>query len=163
MINESTQHVKPGAPDTSSPEFVYEMAMFASAFVRWAERGCDPDSGANSSSRLHLLVVLSWKGPQIMSKVSQELGVTPRTVTATVDALEQIGMVRRTPHPTDRRATILEIQDSAKEQAAQMMRTAAGKVGVIFDELSEEEKVQLVSILGKLSGRIDLELSRLQG
>ena len=43
-----------------------------------------------------------------MSDLGDELGVTARYVTSLVDGLEKEGLVRRVPHPTDRRATIIE-------------------------------------------------------
>ena len=60
---------------------------------------------------MRLLGSLHCKGPQIMSSISDELGVTRRNVTALVDALEEEGLVRRKPHPTDRRATVIEMTD----------------------------------------------------
>jgi DNA-binding MarR family transcriptional regulator len=44
-----------------------------------------------------------------MTSISDELGVTRPNVTALVDALEEEGLVRRKPRPTDRRATVIEM------------------------------------------------------
>jgi DNA-binding MarR family transcriptional regulator len=42
-------------------------------------------------------------------ELAQRLRVTPRNVTALIDALEATGFVRRSAHPTDRRAVMLEL------------------------------------------------------
>src|SRR5262245_38086809 len=79
---------------------------FERAFGRWAQshlHGCGV-----SPARTRLLGVLHCKGPQIMSGLSDALGVTPRNVTTLVDALEKEGLVRRLAVPTDRRATLVE-------------------------------------------------------
>lgn len=62
-----------------------------------------------SFARLKLLGTLDLMGPQIMNELSEQLGVTPRNITALVDALEAEGLVKRRPHPTDRRATVIEM------------------------------------------------------
>ncbi len=45
------------------------------------------------------------------SVLAEELHIAPRSATEVVDALEERGWVRRTPDPTDRRATVLTLTD----------------------------------------------------
>ena len=49
------------------------------------------------------------EGPVIMRNPGEELGVTPRNVTKLVDELEAEDLVRRLPHPSDQRATLVEL------------------------------------------------------
>jgi DNA-binding MarR family transcriptional regulator len=58
--------------------------------------------------RVRLLGVLIERGPMTSADLARELGLTPRAVTALVDGLEEGGLVRRTPHPSDRRAAVVE-------------------------------------------------------
>jgi DNA-binding MarR family transcriptional regulator len=60
-----------------------------------------------TSPRIRLLFALEVDGPRIMHELSVVLDVTPRAVTALVDGLEQAGMIKRCPHPSDRRATVV--------------------------------------------------------
>ena len=140
-------------------ELIEQVGPFAQALTKWGERCCVERFGEVSFARLHLLRALYVGGPQIMSGLSEQLGVTPRSVTSLVDGLEKDGMVRRKPHPTDRRATIVEFAGPAREKTEQMMQELAEHVGAIFDELSEEEVTQLMSITGKLSNRLSREMA----
>lgn len=71
-------------------------------------------------SRYELLQLLSFSrtGALPMAKASARLQVHPTSVTNTVDRLEAAGLVRRVPHPSDRRATLIEITDAGRESVA---------------------------------------------
>lgn len=49
------------------------------------------------------------EGPVIMRNPDEKLGITPRNVTKLVDELEAEDLVRRLPHPSDQRATLVEL------------------------------------------------------
>jgi len=72
-------------------------------------------------ARYEALVLLSFsrRGSLPLSVVGQRLQVHPTSVTNTVDRLEAQGLVRRVPHPTDRRTTLAEITDAGREVVAQ--------------------------------------------
>src|SRR5947199_5110025 len=89
------------------------------AFARWAQSLID--NCAVSPARIRLIGVLHCKGPQIMSGLSDALGVTARNVTTLVDALEKEGLVRRLAVPTDRRATLVELTAHGLEWATVAM------------------------------------------
>ena len=59
--------------------------------------------------RLRTLLLLDDGGPQMMSTLAKGLSVTPRAVTALVDALEQDGLVRRSAQPDDRRVWVVDL------------------------------------------------------
>jgi DNA-binding MarR family transcriptional regulator len=52
-----------------------------------------------------------------MREFADAMGIDPPNATAVVDDLESLGLVRRTPHPTDRRAKILEATRKGKDLA----------------------------------------------
>jgi DNA-binding MarR family transcriptional regulator len=62
-------------------------------------------------ARFEVLTLLSFtKGGSLpMSKVGSRLQVHPTSVTSSVDRLEVQGYVRRLPHATDRRTTLVQI------------------------------------------------------
>ncbi|BCK58227.1 MarR family winged helix-turn-helix transcriptional regulator [Nocardia wallacei] len=68
-------------------------------------------------SRYELLMLLrfSKSGALPMAVASARLQVHPTSVTNTVDRLEAADLVRRVPHPSDRRATLIEITDAGRE------------------------------------------------
>jgi len=48
-------------------------------------------------------------GSRPIAAIGQHLGLTPSTMTGLVDRLEKRGFLRREPHPSDRRATVLHL------------------------------------------------------
>ncbi|MFG1793863.1 MarR family winged helix-turn-helix transcriptional regulator [Nocardia sp. NPDC049149] len=81
-------------------------------------------------SRYELLMLLSFSktGALPMAKASARLQVHPTSVTNTVDRLESARLVVRVPHPTDRRATLIEITDAGRELVAQATEELNTKV-----------------------------------
>jgi DNA-binding MarR family transcriptional regulator len=60
-----------------------------------------------TESRAHLVWQLQQRGPCTQASLAADLHVTPRAVTALVDALVETGFVTRELHPSDRRATLV--------------------------------------------------------
>lgn len=71
-------------------------------------------------SRYELLMLLNFSktGALPMAKASARLQVHPTSVTNTVDRLQSAALVVRVPHPSDRRATLIEITDKGRELVA---------------------------------------------
>jgi DNA-binding MarR family transcriptional regulator len=65
-------------------------------------------------------------GPQTQRELAERLSADPPYVTLMVDDLEKLGLVRRQPHPTDRRAKLVELTASG--------RAAAARADAILDE-----------------------------
>jgi len=55
--------------------------------------------------------------PMSMSELAAALGIDPANATAIVDDLESLKLARRRPHPTDRRAKVVEATRKGKEMA----------------------------------------------
>lgn len=136
------------AAEDLSLRLVDEFAGFGPCYMRWVkslmqERGM-------TYARMRLLGSLHCRGPQIMSSLSDELGVTKRNVTALVDALEHEGLVRRRPHPTDRRATVIEMTGGGSAAAERMYEEHRASVAQLFENLSEDDQRELARLLGLL-------------
>jgi DNA-binding MarR family transcriptional regulator len=63
-----------------------------------------------------------------MAKASARLQVHPTSVTNTVDRLEAAKLVERVPHPSDRRATLIEITNAGRELVAKATEELNAKV-----------------------------------
>lgn len=64
-----------------------------------------------------MLLYFSRTGSLPMAKIGERLQVHPTSVTNAVDRLEAAGLVRRAAHPTDRRATLVDLLDDGRELA----------------------------------------------
>lgn len=56
-------------------------------------------------------------GPMAMGELASLMGIDPPNATVVVDDLERLGLVRRRPHPTDRRARLVELTRKGKATA----------------------------------------------
>jgi DNA-binding MarR family transcriptional regulator len=64
-----------------------------------------------------MLLHLSRRGSLPLGKIGERLQVHRTSVTNTIDGLEKIGLVRRVPHESDRRAVLAEIQRKGRKVA----------------------------------------------
>jgi DNA-binding MarR family transcriptional regulator len=85
-------------------------------------------------SRYELLMLLNFSktGALPMAKASARLQVHPTSVTNTVDRLEAAKLVERVPHPSDRRATLIEITDAGRELVAKATDELNAKVFAVL-------------------------------
>lgn len=72
-------------------------------------------------ARYEMLMLLhfSSRGSMPVNKASNRLQVHPTSITNAVDRLEAAGLVVRRPHPTDGRATLVEITKRGRRTALQ--------------------------------------------
>ena len=143
------------ADRTASAEALAVAAStFAGAFDHWSSRMA-AEAGA-SVPRLRLLYQVHCRGPQKMADLAEGLAVTPRNVTALVDGLEADGLVRRIPHSTDRRVTLVELTCNSDRVATQFGMYQASVAG-LFAEMTDDERRTLLRLLGALHDRMQAE------
>ncbi len=145
-------HSAQGAEDLSL-QLVEALASFERAYARWVEAPLQ--NSDFTYARIRLLGVLNRKGPQIMSALSDELVVSPRNITTLVDALEANGLVRRHPHPTDRRAILVELTPQSIETCAAMYTQHAKAVSELFSDLSQADQRELLRLLNLLGAGLE--------
>ena len=101
-------------------------------------------------ARYELLRLLSFTrdGAMPMASASARLQVHPTSVTNTTDRLEASGLLQRTAHPTDGRATLIRITPAGREivdaATAVINREFFSDVG-----LAADDRVALVEILAR--------------
>ena len=125
---------------------------FRRAFDAWVRKASVANAGV-SVPRLRLLYELHCNGPRKMADLAEGLGVTPRNVTALVDALEAEDQVRRVAHPTDRRITMVEITggSAAVDEGMRAFREA---VAGLFASVSPEDRMAFARVLRSIGPRI---------
>lgn len=106
-----------------------------------------------SMARVRMLTTLHDAGSMRMSDLAWELGVTSRTITSMVDALEDEGLLSRQPDPADRRAILLALTESG-EARLELIHRALNEIGsLVLSPLSERERVALDEMLTRLTER----------
>ena len=90
--------------------------------------------------------------PLTMRQVAERLRRDPSTVSLAADKLENLGLIRRRPHPDDGRKRTLELTDEgiATWAAVQDALHAAD----LFTHLDAAEQTQLLELLQRLGPRV---------
>lgn len=133
----------------------HAFAAFGPAYKRWAKtRLSDRQMNYTHTRALH---VLKCKGPQIMSGLGDDLGITPRYVTILIDDMERDGLVRRRPHPKDRRATLVELTEAGRAMCSAVgdghVEAAAELLRVLTPRQQEALLEAMQTLLGELQQR----------
>jgi DNA-binding MarR family transcriptional regulator len=101
-------------------------------------------------ARYELLALLHFSrtGALPLARIGSRLQVHPASITNAVDRCEAQGLVRRRPHPTDRRATLAELTEAGRELVVKATESLNREV---FTELglSTEDVESLTSVLGR--------------
>jgi DNA-binding MarR family transcriptional regulator len=96
------------------------------------------------------LLHLSVDQPTPMRELAGALRCDNSYVTTVVDGLEERGVARRRPHPTDRRIKVIELTEQGAALATRG-RAVLDQPPATFASLSEDESVVLLALLRKLS------------
>ena len=143
---------------SSSGEFTLDEALahafaaFGPAYKRWTNaRLADQHLNHIHARALH---VLKCKGPQIMSGLGDDLGITPRYVTVVIDTLEDEGLVRRRRHPSDRRATLIELTDTGQQTCGRHGEGHVEAAAELLQTLSPDQQRVLLQALHTLLGEL---------
>jgi DNA-binding MarR family transcriptional regulator len=96
-----------------------------------------------------MLLYFSRRGSLPLGKMGVRLQVHRTSVTNIIDQLERSGLVRREPHPTDRRTTLAEITDAGRETAENATQ-ALNEFAFGMRPLPDAELEHLTEILGRV-------------
>jgi DNA-binding MarR family transcriptional regulator len=133
-------------------DLVVEAVRFTKSFQRLLTRSAD---SSLSYDRARVLETLHCNGPRRMRDIADQVDLPARNLTAVADTLETEHLVRRTPHPTDRRATLLELTDAGRSAIESALAPRLMEIDALFDVLSTTEKATLLRGLKRLVDAMD--------
>ncbi|MGC5019345.1 MarR family winged helix-turn-helix transcriptional regulator [Micromonospora sp. DT47] len=93
-------------------------------------------------------------GPTTQRQLARTIGVTARNVTALVDGLEESGFVLRRPHPSDRRAILVQLTDTGRAVTEQLGADYAADSAQLFADLPPGGVQQFLAMLDTLMSRL---------
>jgi DNA-binding MarR family transcriptional regulator len=111
-----------------------------------------------SYARGRVVAALRTSGPVLMRALSEAVGVSPRTLTGLVDALEADGWVVRRPHPSDRRATLIALSPTAEAAYARLEEGYHGLARELLSGIPESEQQHALAVIDHISERLDAAL-----
>ncbi|WP_439679050.1 MarR family winged helix-turn-helix transcriptional regulator [Embleya sp. MST-111070] len=75
-----------------------------------------------------VLSALARTGPRSAADLAPDVGLDRSGVTRRATRLEEAGLVRREPHPTDRRAALLVLTDAGERAVVELRRRLADHI-----------------------------------
>jgi len=101
-------------------------------------------------ARAALMWQLQEDGSSTQQALSRALRVTPRNITGLVDALEADGLVARSAHPTDRRATVVSLTDKGSTLARSLKRDQDKAAQDLFNDLPPADLAAFVRVVDRV-------------
>jgi DNA-binding MarR family transcriptional regulator len=107
-----------------------------------------------TSARVRLLWDLHHGGPSTQQALATRLEVSARNITGLVDALEAAGYVTRSPHPSDRRSTIVSLTATAERMMQTMQREHAELTAELLGAVDEADRPALARGVDAIAARL---------
>jgi DNA-binding MarR family transcriptional regulator len=107
-----------------------------------------------SPTEMSVLGTLARCGSATPGELARKEHVQPPSMTRIVAMLEHKGLVRRDPHPDDRRQVVVRQTEQAEAMLVESRRKRNAFLAQLLDELSEEERAVIrkaAPILEKLA------------
>ncbi|TQN35696.1 DNA-binding MarR family transcriptional regulator [Blastococcus colisei] len=104
-----------------------------------------------SPHQARALTVVCERDGVRLSDLAEGLRIAPRSATEVADALQERGLVERTPDPGDRRAVILRPTDEGRRIRAEIGAARAADSSELFARLSPDDRSTLARLLGILA------------
>jgi DNA-binding MarR family transcriptional regulator len=108
-----------------------------------------------SASASEILAIVEGAGEPLPPHViADRLLITSGTMTSLLDTLERRGLIRRVPHPSDRRKLLIDITDEARSILDRMLPRIHGASRDAFAVFSDAECESLVEFLERVQTRL---------
>jgi DNA-binding MarR family transcriptional regulator len=108
-----------------------------------------------SPSAFQVLAILEGAGEPLTARnIAERLLVSSASTTSLLDTLERRGLVERTPHPRDRRKTLVNLSDEARDIVDRMLPVVHAAASDAVAGLSEPEREQLIQSLTSIRRQV---------
>lgn len=97
-----------------------------------------------------VLAIIGFRGPLGPTEVARVEGINPTMLSRIATKLDTAGLIRRTPHPTDQRAALLEVTDEGKAINERIRQKRSATVTSILAGLPAETTATLLAALPAL-------------
>ena len=105
----------------------------------------------SAAGRMVLAVIEGAGQPLEPGVIAERLIITSGSVTSLLDTLEKRGLVRRLPHPDDRRKLLVEITPEAEAVLDRLLPSLHARERRVMDAaLSPEEQAALLDMLARV-------------
>jgi DNA-binding MarR family transcriptional regulator len=113
--------------------------------------------GELTPSQTSVLSRLEKGGPASSSDLAAAEQVRPQSMAATIAAIEQHGLITRTPDPADGRKQLISLSDLGRERISDSRRAREEWMArALTDDFTEDERrtiIEALALLDRLAGR----------
>jgi DNA-binding MarR family transcriptional regulator len=121
----------------------------ARSLRRASQNELEPFGLTPSQSRALGVVSRYGDTPPRLSDIAARLDIAPRSATEVIDDLQERGLVRRAPDPTDRRAVTITLTDEGRAIRKRMTGARTRRGDEFFGHLSPQQRTALAGLLQK--------------
>lgn len=112
-----------------------------------------------SKNEVFALLFVYRKGQANMTEIADYLGVPLNTATGIVSRLEKRGVIKRERDLTDKRVVTIAICEEGKNFLAEQFQLLEHYYELLLGNITEEEKLVLIRLIGKFLEIISNDLS----
>ncbi|WP_123043284.1 MarR family winged helix-turn-helix transcriptional regulator [Cohnella candidum] len=103
-----------------------------------------------STTEFMIMELLYHKGRFPLQQIGDRVLITSGSITYNIDKLEKRELLKRVPHPEDRRVTFAELTEQGREWFGSLFPSHAEAIESMMRGLSKEEKKDAIELLKKL-------------
>jgi MarR family transcriptional regulator, 2-MHQ and catechol-resistance regulon repressor len=115
--------------------------------------------GLSNAAAQALAIIEGAGGPLAPSIIASRLMITTGSMTSLLDTLERRGLVRRQPHPSDRRQLLVHLTDEGQALVDNFLPEIVAVQTALVARLSEADRaaaVHLTELLAEAANTIDV-------
>ena len=100
------------------------------------------------------LLQLWERDGRTQADLMEALDIEQATLANTLSRMERDGLIKRTPHPDDKRAKLIWLTDHARDLENDAKRRASDVNKRALSSLSDQERVQFLDVMTKVIGNL---------
>jgi DNA-binding MarR family transcriptional regulator len=136
----------PSAPPATSPteDLAHAASDFRLATFRLARRLRSQRAvDSMSDAQFAVLAALKVHGPHTLGELAERERVSAPSMNRTVNCLEELGYLSRTPDENDRRKVVIDLTDSGREVVVETVRRRDSWLEHAFEDLTAAQRATL--------------------
>jgi len=142
---------KPPAEDTAAAIAREVWALMSDLVLDHERRRQAADALGMSFARVRAVRRIAQR-PMSMREIAALLDIDPANATPVVDDLESLGLVRRRPHPTDRRYILVELSDAALNATPAALAAYHARIIAIAGDVPARHRPAILAFLHAAAG-----------
>lgn len=137
----------------------HEVALFARRAEQTRLGGVGQVRNSMDRAAYLLLNRLDKEGPMGVKALAASMGIDSSTVTRQVAPLVDTGLVKRTSHPEDGRAVVLQLSPRGLSRLEEVRSSRRQLMAELTDDWAPEEREAFCGLLSRFNGALSARMS----